>query len=588
MEAPELNAIDRHFAALMRRIAPNPSCELEVAAGLVSRLRGEGHVCLPLTQLEPEKLAGMDTSVLPEPATWMEKLRQSGVVGAPAEFKPLILDDAGRLYLQRYWQYEAEVIEDVSNRLRETSAVQQTRLKQWFNDVFPHEPKLQKLAAFVAATSNLCLISGAPGTGKTHTIVMICALLLGLDRHARIALAAPTGKAAARLKEALTRARMDVKLPADIAVRIPAEASTIQRLLGVIGHSEKFRHNREHQLVADAVIVDEASMIDLALLAKLLRAIKPKARVILVGDKDQLASVEAGSAFRDMCMPDQPLGISESQAKAFEKCTGEKIDSPVTAQAPIHNAVVELMENFRFQAGSDLGELSAAVNQGDAVKTKGILNSGRVKWRRTPPLKILESELRKTVLPRFTRLLTTREPKEALARLSEFVVLCALRRGPFGAATINDFIQRILFDAGDISGSGRYFPGQPLMIVRNDYDLGLFNGDIGVVFPHDGGWRVFFPGEDGQPRSYTMARLPEHEPAFAITVHKSQGSEFQDVLVLFPEQDAPVLTRELLYTALTRARGGAELWANEQILANTIGRKVRRGSGLRDRLWSGA
>ncbi|MEY2492970.1 MAG: exodeoxyribonuclease alpha subunit [Verrucomicrobiota bacterium] len=584
METPELNPIDRHFATLLQRIAPNPSPELEIAAQLVSRFQADGHICLPLPEITPEALVAAGISrPLPARTTWIKKLRESGVVGKSGEFKPLILNEAARLYLQRYWTYEFNVAQNISNRLRAKPLVEQSSLKQELAKLFVQESKLQKLAAVVAATSNLCLISGAPGTGKTHSIVMICGLLLALSPEMEIALAAPTGKAAARLKEALILAK--VKLPEEIAARLPSDASTIQRLLGVLGDSGKFRHHGEHPLRADVVIIDEASMIDLALLSKLLEAVRPEARVILVGDKDQLASVEAGSAFRDMCTPGFAVGISDSQARSFEKCIGEKLNGVMSRQAPIQDAVVELRENFRFGTGSGIGELSQAVNQGDAARASAILKSGEVKWRPTPSAKTFERELRNRVFQRFEKLCAQTDPREALGRLNEFVVLCALRRGPFGAETVNALVERMLFEAGKKDTTNKYFSGQPVMIVRNDYNIGLFNGDIGIVLPDAEGWRVFFPGEDGELRSFSPARLPEHETAFALTVHKSQGSEFREVLIILPQEDTPLLTRELIYTAVTRARRDVEVWAGEALLNQAIGRKVRRNSGLRDSLW---
>ena len=586
MEQPELKPIDRHFAALLQRIAPNPSVELEMAAQLVSRFQGEGHVCLPMDEITGETLmiTGLSHS-LPDRAAWIKKLRASGVVGKPTEFKPLILDDAGRLYLQRYWTYEAEVVRNISHRLQANALAVQDRLRPMLERLFPQESELQKLAAIIAATSKLCLISGAPGTGKTHAIVFICGLVLSLSKESEIALAAPTGKAAARLKEALRDAKTGLKLPPEIAARLPHDATTIQRLLGAIGDSGKFRHHREHLLTADVVIVDEASMIDLALLSKLLEATRSDARVILVGDKDQLASVEAGSAFRDICTPGFEVGVSRDQAREFKKYTGKDLDAGRPARAPIHNAVVELRENFRFGVGSGIGELSEAVNRGDAVGARAILKSGKVKWQATPPAKTFERELRNRVFHKFEALCAQSNPRDALAALNEFVVLCALRRGPFGAETVNSLIERMLFEAGKKEATHKYFSGQPVMIVRNDYDLELFNGDIGITLRDEDGWRVFFPTENGELRSFSPARLPEHETAFALTVHKSQGSEFQEVLLILPEDDSSVLTRELIYTGVTRSRREVEVWASETVIDQTIARKVRRSSGLRDALW---
>src|SRR5205823_1992569 len=326
----EIDSIDRQFAALMNRLAKAPSPELELAAKLASNFRARGDVCVPLrdvTSAEAEKMGGMQ---VPSLKNWVKNLRCSGVVGDPEEFAPLILDQSDRLYLQRYWKYENELGGNLLARLRDKSPrdFDPDDLAQSIAELFPGPSDLQKVAAFVAATSRLCVISGAPGTGKTRTIVLICALLITLagKRQLSFALAAPTGKAAARLKETIAQTGVSLRLPGEL--KLPAEASTIQRLLGARGDSPHFRYNAKNPLTADVVIVDEASMIDLALLAKLFDAIRPDARIILVGDKDQLASVEAVSAFRDICTPGFELGVSVSLAEAFAKSTGEELDGP--------------------------------------------------------------------------------------------------------------------------------------------------------------------------------------------------------------------------------------------------------------------
>ena len=586
----EIDFIDQHFAALMNRLAKVPSPELKLAAKLVSNFRARGDVCVPLRDVTSTEAEKMGVTEVPPLKDWVNKLRSSGVVGDPGEFAPLILDQSDRLYLQRYWKYEDELGRNLQARLRDKLPrdFDPADLAQGIAELFPGPSDLQKVAAFVAATSRLCVISGAPGTGKTRTIVLICALLITLagKHELTFALAAPTGKAAARLKE--TIAQTGVSLHLSGKLKLPAEASTIQRLLGARGDSPHFRHNAKNPLTADVVIVDEASMIDLALLAKLFDAVRPDARIILVGDKDQLASVEAGSAFRDICTPGFELGVSVSLAEAFGRITGEKLDGTRTDQAPIHSVVVELRRNYRFTPGAGIAELSSAVNQGNAVAAIAVLKKGgSIRWRPTPSLKNFERELRERVFPRFEKLLRLSDPAVALKQLGEFAVLCALRRGPFGAETVNALLQGMLRETGLIEGAGRYHAGEPIIIVRNDYNVGLFNGDLGIVLPDavTGELRVFFRGEGDEVLNFAPGRLPAHEPAFALTVHKSQGSEFHDALVILPERDAPVLTRELVYTGITRVREMVEVWASEGILRQTIERKIERSSGLRERLW---
>src|SRR5438477_12817241 len=592
MATPELEVhfIDRHFAALINRLAKIPSPELELAAKLVSNFRERGDVCVALRAITASDASKIGAPDIPPLKSWVKKLRASGVVGKPGEFVPLILDENERLYLQRYWKYEDELARNLRARLRERPIrdFNRTELASNLAKLFPAQSDLQKVAAFVAATSRLCVISGAPGTGKTRTIVLICALLIALagKRDLDFALAAPTGKAAARLKETIAQTRPLLRLPGAIDAKLPADASTIQRLLGAKGDSPHFRHDAKNPLVADVVIVDEASMIDLALLAKLFDAVRPDARIILVGDKDQLASVEAGSAFRDICTPGFELGVSVSLAETFAECMGEELEGTSASEAPIHSVVVELQRNYRFTPETGIAELSTAVNQGDAERAIAVLKKGgRICWQPTPSAKSFERELRAHVFPRFEKFLTLTDPADALNELAEFAVLCALRRGPFGAETVNGLLERMLRER--VESDGRYHGGEPVIIVRNDYNVGLFNGDLGIVLPDasSGELRVFFRGEDSDVLNFAPGRLPAHQPAFALTVHKSQGSEFRDALVILPERDAPVLTRELLYTGVTRVRETVEVWATEHILRQTIERKIERSSGLRDRLW---
>lgn len=530
------SALDRQFGKFLQRLAHGDE-EVQLAAMCASRARSDGHICVTVAEIAQHQEA-------PTAATLRKKLRASKVVGGPGEFAPLILDAHDRLYLRRYWEYEQQLAAAI---LQRTATSPPAAAKE--------DDDLQKLAATRAVTNNFTVITGGPGTGKTRTVKEILALLLAQPNgdRLRVALAAPTGKAAARLTESVRE------------VNQRYEAATIHRLLGYLPDSAGFRHNAEHPLSADVVIVDEASMVDLALMAKLVAAVPPSARLILLGDRDQLASVEAGSVLADICAAAEGAAPNE----------------------PLHRAVVELDRNYRFAEAGGIYRLSRAINAGDADDALAVLrekNNAEVQWRSLSSAAQLSAVLRERVLAEFQPFLQSSEPEQALARLQEFRILCALRHGPFGARNLNALTEEILAAEGLIAPQRGCYRGQPLIITENNYNLGLFNGDSGIILPDpasDNELRAFFLSAEGKLRRLLPARLPQHETAFAMTVHKSQGSEFDRLLLILPDHDTPLLTRELLYTAITRARKRAEIWAPEEMLREAIARRVARHSGLR-------
>ncbi len=539
-EEPKFSALDRQFGDFLQRLAGGTAAEVRLVAMCASRARAQGHVCIPLGEI-----AGATTARTA--ASLRKKLRDSSVVGEPGDFTPLILDQEDRLYLRRYWEYEQQLAAAI---LQRTEAPRPGSLGE--------ESDPQEAAAARAVTNKFTVITGGPGTGKTWTVMKILARLSAQPDGAslRIALAAPTGKAAARLTEAVR------------AVRQNLEATTIHRLLGFLPGSPAFRYDAEHPLTADVVIVDEASMVDLALMAKLVAAVRPNARLILLGDRDQLASVEAGSVLADVC------------AAAESAAPGE----------PLHGAVVELCQNYRFAESGGIFRVSTAVNAGDADTAIAALQDEaavETQWRPLPPANKLAGALREKVIAAFRPVLDTDDPLEALSGLQRFRILCAVRHGPFGVENLNEMVEETLAGAGLFAPQHAFYRGRPLTVTQNDYNLGLFNGDSGIILPDPGGdgeLRAFFLSADGRLRRFLPSRLPQHETAFVMTVHKSQGSEFSEILLLLPETDSLLLTRELLYTALTRARKQVEVWATERVLRAAITRRVTRISGLQDAL----
>ena len=587
LESDFFSDIDREFARLMNRLAGGGNPFVTLAAALVSQARGGGHTCLNLRELAGTKIStsadGEISIQLPTLSEWTTALRSASVVGRPADFAPLILDDHSRLYLHRYWQYESNLARAISERARELPApTNRAQLEQGLERLFPsaaNADQSQRLAATTAAQRTFCVITGGPGTGKTRTVVFILALLLEQSAKAafRIALTAPTGKAAARLQEAVNK--LKPALPCDPAIleRLPTEAFTLHRLLGIHPVTSQPRYDRTNPLPFDLVVLDEASMVDLALMAKLFDALPAQARIILLGDKDQLASVEAGAVLGDIC----------------HGARIQRQPSP-TPKSALAGCIVQLDKTHRFADSSGILELSQAINNGDIAAAKTILQSfdfGRpgVRGRELPAPKDLKQTLRSEVLPPFASLIQETDPARALQALGQFRILCALRRGPYGVEAVNRSIEQILAEAGLIAPRQRNYAGRPILITRNDPSLKLFNGDLGILLPDaaSGELRAWFTTADGSVRSVIPLRLPEHETAFAMTIHKSQGSEFERVLMLLPDRENPLLTRELLYTGITRASQQVELWFREAVLIKAIEQSVKRSSGLRDALWPG-
>ena len=518
------------------------------------------------------------------------------MVGGPGEHTPLILDRKDRLYLCRYWEYQEDVVGGIRKRMEcKQGSTDRGLLKQGLSEMFPASPGTevdwQKVAAFVAVTRRFCVITGGPGTGKTTTVAKILALLWAQSKAGRLrtAVVSPTGKGSARLQETLKKARETLARDAAVRAAIPVEASTIHRLLGPISGSADFRWNAHNHLPLDVVVVDEASMVDLALMAKLVSALAPEVRFILLGDKDQLSSVEAGAVLGDICDTGSDHPFSRAFCCEIEEATGYRIKGVQDAPR-ISDSIVQLTRSYRFSDKSGIAAASLAVNAGDAEAALGVLKEASFadsSWRPLPSPKSLLEGLKDQALKAFRPLLEASDPCEAFRSLDRFRILCALREGPFGVTGINLMMESIFREQNLIRGEGRWYPGRPVLINRNDYNLGLYNGDVGVVLPDPkagGELRVFFPGQ-GSLRPFHPLRLPEHETAYALTVHKSQGSEFDRVLLILPDRESPVLSRELLYTGLTRARESVQVWGREKVFQEAVLRRTRRMSGLRDALW---
>lgn len=592
-----LRPLDAQFAMMIGQGQP-PAVVL--AAAMVSRDGGEGHVCLPLDRLcvnerENRRYGGIIETLFhgagqPTPAQWRSLLLASPAVSEHDQATPLKLCH-DRLYLNRMWQYERTVADFFRDGNRPLD-IDETALARVLDGLFARQSETdwQKVAAAVALTRRISVISGGPGTGKTTTVAKLLGAMVQLNAGGalRIRLAAPTGKAAARLTESLGGALNALSLSADEKARLPMEASTLHRLLGAQPGSQRFRYHENNLLHLDVLVVDEASMVDLPMMARLIGALPDHARVIFLGDRDQLASVEAGAVLGDICGW-VGAGYTLSRAGQLSRITGYDLAAGEGEQgAALRDCLCLLQKSYRFGSQSGIGQLATAVNLSNVSQTRRVLDGDFSDIQRYP---LRESEDYQQMIEDgvagyqqyLASLKAYNDAATVLGAFSQFRLLCALREGPFGVTGINQRIEQTLFRRQKLRGplgAGRWYHGRPVMIARNDSTLGLFNGDIGVAMEGEKGLRVWFQMPDGTIKSVLPGRLPDHETAWAMTVHKSQGSEFDHAALVLPDRAVPVLTRELVYTAITRAKRRLSLYADERVLAQAIQSSTDRRSGL--------
>ncbi len=611
--------LDIHFTRFLVSLTTESSKALMLGSALVSRAVGQGNVCLDLREYAGKSLAEIE----PEPSTspleqkqraircprfdrWITELERSSAVGKPGEIKPLVLDAFGRLYLQRYWSYEAILASRISElAVQEIADVDLQKLERDLNRLFPrnknNEADYQKLAVLTAALRRFCVISGGPGTGKTWVVSKILELLAEQNPRGSslygltVALTAPTGKAAARLVAAVGRNLSESLLERS---GIRWEGGTVHRLLGRLATATGFN--------PDVLIVDEASMADLGLMARLMEAVPQKTRIIWLGDKDQLSSVEAGAVLGDVC-----AGIDfrstdfETQMVRLKGQLRDKVDEhreqaqkqhrgQSAARSKLRDCIVLLEKSYRISDASMIASVSRSVNRGEADRAVQLMReapASEFKWialGEQPATKRWPHSLVSRIVEGFRDYTQALSPDEAFERFARFRVLCALRNGPFGVEAINRAIESWLQREGLINAYQRWYKGRPVLITRNDYRTGLFNGDVGIASPAAGAessQAVFFQDIEGGLKAMRPSMLPEHETVYAMTVHKSQGSEFEEVLLLLPPSRTRVMTRELLYTGITRAIRRIEVWGCEAAIREAIASPIERNSGLKEALW---
>lgn len=659
-----LRALDRALAGFLLELdAASPPLTL-LAAALASHQLGHGHVCLDLAatlanpdfalSLPPEGEDAARATLLPsevfaglELADWLATLQASALVaGEDGQGEAPLVLCGGRLYLRRYWNYERAVAAAIAARLGALSVVP-AQLSERLAKLFPEaltvdgerQTDWQKVACALAARGSFSLITGGPGTGKTTTVVRLLALLqepaLAAGQPLRIRLAAPTGKAAARLTESIGAQVASLEVDDGVKKAIPSEVTTLHRLLGSLPDSRHFRHHAGNLLPLDVLVVDEASMIDLEMMACLLAALPRHARLILLGDKDQLASVEAGALLGDLCRDAEAGWYSPDTRAWLEQVSGESLADPAlregaAARQSLAQQTVMLRHSRRFGSGSGIGRLARAVNAGAAAEARAILAAGstdlhvlRLRGEQDAALERLlldglpaQGEAKPQGYAHYLTVLRDSRPAAdcppdsqrwqdwaggVLKAFDAFQLLCAVRKGPWGVEGLNPRIAAALHQRGLLEGDQGWYEGRPVLVTRNDYSLGLMNGDIGIALrlpePADAPdqplrqvLRVVFPRNDGSGglRFILPSRLSAVETVFAMTVHKSQGSEFAHTALILPDSLNPVLTKELVYTGITRARHWFSLIESRGgVFDEAVRRKVERRSGLLEGLLGG-
>ncbi|WP_088329042.1 exodeoxyribonuclease V subunit alpha [Lacimicrobium sp. SS2-24] len=577
--------------------------EMGLVACILSQQLGAQHLCVSVDELC--RIYNLWVAELQQPLPMLFEsqllglLQQSRTVTQASEQRhpntPLVLDNQA-LYLQRYWDYEVALCNKLRELASRTLEVDEEAcgpiLRQLFGDSAQTGPDWQQIAVVQAASQALCIITGGPGTGKTTTVTRLMALVQTLaatqGKRLRIAMTAPTGKAATRLTESIEQARR--RLPESMSQSLPHQASTLHRLLGSIPNRKQFRHHRDNPLALDMLILDEASMVDLPLMAKLLDALPTDCRVVMLGDRQQLASVEVGSVLSDICASVPVWGeqqFTAQTAQRIARITGIDLEPCQQPVSSVQDNLVMLSKSHRFDFHSGIGQLASAVNLGNLTAVLRCLSSSDyadLNWyAEASPGELVELACRG--MQDYFAAVAEKDIGQAFTQLSKQQVLCATRKGQWGSETLNRQIALSLMRRNWIKPQQELYAGLPVMITQNDYQVQLFNGDTGICLPDDNGLlKVWFQQESGTLRSILTSRLPAWQPVYAMTIHKSQGSEYEHAIISLGDNPGQFVSRELLYTGITRARKELTLFAPTQQLHNALDTVSQRGSGLTWRL----
>lgn len=576
-DAGYFTSLEYQFASSLGRIVPDTTEEVLLGAALALHQAHIGHVCVELSKWAGKPVRSLEGTPFPGfrwPAskTWLKALAESRLVSTSAAGAPLVLESRERLYLHRFYHYQARLAQWILTRASEPpEALDDNALNVGIERLFPASKgnEAARDAARTAIQKRLTVITGGPGTGKTTIVMRILALLAEQWRDQKgrlpeITALAPTGKAAQRLGEVMSHMAAEVSSDPVVIAALPKTAETIHRLLGRFRARRDAAGERQQSLIpSDVVVLDEASMVDMELMYTLMRKLRPTTRLILLGDKDQLSSVAAGSVLADIC-------------------DAAEADSSVVA-----SVTTRLTTSYRFDEKSGIGQLARAINDGDSDRTIALLNadpSRQVTFVSAAEREPVRRALHPLAIRYYGETLAAVSPSDALSRFSRFRILTAHRAGDTGQAGINRFVEGALEKRGALKLVAAWYEGRPVMVTRNDYHLGLFNGDIGLTLRDRGTLKVFFTDSNGELRGVMPPRLQAAETAFAMTVHRSQGSEFDHVAVVLPERPSPITVRELLYTACTRARRHLTIIGTEASIRHAVTHPTDRASGLTQRL----
>lgn len=555
---------------------------------LLSKKLSEGSICVKLDQVDWDKLKEEENQLVKFKIVRPDDLKKNELVAEEQMDKPVVLSDK-RLYFQRYFKYETGVINRIQTMIsNENQAQTMTKLKdltglvqKLFNENPTPKTDWQAVAAISAVLNNFTIITGGPGTGKTTTIAKILSLLFELNPEMKVALTAPTGKAAARMAESLKiTAETFPELKIDTSKLKP---STIHRLLGWQKGSIYFKHHAANPLPYDLLIVDESSMLDVALFSKFLEAVRPDAKLILLGDKNQLSAVEAGSLFGDLCLAMPELNKFSNEKSDFINLFLKDEKSKITAENrsennhPLFEHIVELQHSFRFSDAGGIGKFSKAVIRNEKDKIEDFFeNTDNQVYLDTS----YSNEKFEEYASLFEAYINEEDIETALIELNKVRILCAVKEGEEGMYAMNKKVEKYLQEKGAIKVENEFYENRPLMVSSNNYELGLFNGDTGIV-RND---KVWFIDSENNLKSVLPASLDEIETVFAMTVHKSQGSEFTNVLTVLPKNtEIPLLTAELLYTAVTRAKEKVCVQGSREVILGSAAKRVERSSGVIER-----